>query len=334
MRRHAARSRRLALARLAPLALVLPVVLPVAVGAQTPADGQLCERAQAPARFPEARPRLQAMVAAGGATAAFAQGCLHLADDRLGPAEEAFARAVAAAPENAVAEFYLGRVYGEQAQRASVFRQASLARKTKASFERAVRLDPDYLEARQGLLQYFLVAPGVMGGSEERAREQAAEIRRRNPYRGALAATQVLQKRKDWAGVEREMEPLTRQYPESLAVWTTLGGALGAQGRWDDAWASADRMTAALRDAPVTWYLAGRVAAESGTRLERGEAALLRYLQHRPEPTEPTLAAAHWRMGQLRERQGQREAARTAYQTAVRLDPKLKSAQESLARLR
>jgi pentatricopeptide repeat protein len=274
------------------------------------------------------------MTAGTGALAAFAEGCLQLADGRPDRAEAAFARAVAQAPSNAVAEFHLGQALGAQAQRANVFRQPSLARRTRQSFERAVQLDPDYLDARQGLIQFYLLAPGVLGGSEERAREQVAEVRRRNPYRGAFAAAQLLQKRKDLAGVAREMDALVAQYPDSVGAWTTLLAALGQQRRWDEAWTAADRMVPALGTAPAAQFIVGRLAAESGQRLDRGEAALQRYLQHRPAGNDPSLAAAHWRLGMIRERQGAREAARASYQAAVGLDPKFAPAREALEKLR
>ena len=318
----------------APFAALLVALCPLSAGAQGAAEAQLCSRAAAPERWPDARPRVQAMATGAGALADFAQGCLQLVDGRLERAEAAFARAVAQAPHNAVAEFHLGQAYGAQAQRANVFRQPSLARRTRLSFERAVQLDPDYLDARQGLITFYLLAPGVLGGSEERAREQAAEVRRRNPYRGAFAASQLHQRRKDWSGVAREMDAVARQYPDSVGAWTTLLAALGRQRQWDEAWTATDRMLVALGEAPAAQFLVGRLAAESGQRLDRGEAALQRYLQHRPAGNDPPLADAHWRLGMIRERQGARDAARAAYQTAVGLDPKFAPAHESLEKLR
>jgi tetratricopeptide (TPR) repeat protein len=85
-------------------------------------------------------------------------------------------------------------------------------------------------------------------------------------------------------------------------------------------------MVKALPEAMVGQYAVGRVAAESGQRLDRGAAALARYLAYQPKPGEPSLASAHWRLGAVREAQGQREAARAEYEAALRLDPKLRGA--------
>ena len=90
-----------------------------------------------------------------------------------------FAQAVQRAGQNSDYHLWLGRAYGEKARRASVLQQPVLAIKVKAYFEKAVALNPDNLAARSDLREYYLAAPGVLGGSPEKAREQAEEIRKR-----------------------------------------------------------------------------------------------------------------------------------------------------------
>ncbi|HEX3070599.1 MAG TPA: tetratricopeptide repeat protein [Thermoanaerobaculia bacterium] len=94
-----------------------------------------------------------------------------------------FEKAVAQNPKSADAHYLLGSAYGSMAEKASIFSQASLASKTKEEFEKAVELDPNHLEARMGLVQYYAFAPGFMGGSYDKAFAQAAEIRKRDPLR-------------------------------------------------------------------------------------------------------------------------------------------------------
>jgi len=60
--------------------------------------------------------------------------------------------------------------------RSSVLIQPFLALKVKQHFERAVELNPDNLDARADLKEYYEKAPGFLGGSVEKARQQAEEI--------------------------------------------------------------------------------------------------------------------------------------------------------------
>src|SRR4028118_1733355 len=103
-------------------------------------------------------------------------------------AAELFEKAVALDPKNADYHFLLGMTYGELARQTEGMRQQmSLARKTKAEFEKAVQYDPGHLQARSGLITFYLLAPGFMGGGADKALAQAAEIKRRNSFEGHRA---------------------------------------------------------------------------------------------------------------------------------------------------
>ena len=77
----------------------------------------------------------------------------------------------------------------------------------------------------------------------------------------------------------------------------------------------------------------GKTGALSGQRLERAEEALAEYLKATPGREDPPLAAAHWRLGMVYEKKSDRERAKSEYQSALRLDPKYKPAQDALKKL-
>lgn len=87
------------------------------------------------------------------------------------------------------AEYYLwlGRAYGYYTQQASIFRQPFLAKKVQKHFERAVSCDPSLVAARWDLMEYYLRAPGFLGGSTKKAKEQATAIQQRDPEEGQKA---------------------------------------------------------------------------------------------------------------------------------------------------
>src|SRR5438034_5761868 len=73
-------------------------------------------------------------------------------------------KAVAQSPNSAEAHYWLGSAYGAKAQRGGMFGAAMLAGKVKEQFEKAVALNPKFVDARVGLVDFYAVAPGFMGG--------------------------------------------------------------------------------------------------------------------------------------------------------------------------
>lgn len=105
----------------------------------------------------------------------------------------------------AACSYALGRVYGQQAMTASVFKMPGLASKTKEQFVRAVELDAGLYEARVGLTQFYLMAPGFAGGSVAKAKELATEVRARQPEQARLLRALLAMNDKDWTTAEREL---------------------------------------------------------------------------------------------------------------------------------
>lgn len=327
------------LGRRAAAAMLVAIVRPAAgcpLRSQTPAalaDGALCSLV-VDRRDATARGEAMQQAARGGTRGTFFSGCVLFAEGKPGDAAAAFDRAIRGDTANPVWYAWLGRADGEQAQSANVLRQALLARRARAAFERAVELAPGYLDARDALLQFALQAPSVLGGGVDRARAQAAEIARRDPYRGTMALFTIARHEADTTEMQRVEEMLVGQYPDSARFRMPLISILLAQRKWSDAWTAIDQFERAFPDAAPARYAAGRAAAESGQQLDRGESALRSYLTHTPGRGEPTLAGAHYRLGQVLERQSDHTAARHEYEIAISLDSTLIGAKSALARLR
>jgi len=227
----------------------------------------------------------------------------------------------------------LGRAYGRAAQEASLLRKPGLAKNARAAWDKAVALDPGNLEARGDLVQYHIMAPGFMGGDVDEARRQADEIGKRDAVQGAIARATIAQGEKDVAGAERIVQEALVKSPTNPQLRRTLGLIYQSEKKWEAAFATYEAMLADNADAWDALYQIGRTAALSGQRLDRGAAALKRYLGHTAGPDEPPMANAHYRLGMILEQQGNRAGARSEYQAALKLDPSLKDAKEALDKL-
>jgi tetratricopeptide (TPR) repeat protein len=115
---------------------------------------------------------------------------------------------------NAEYHWMLGNVFGRQAQEASIFSQMSLAGDVKEQFERAVELDSNDVRFRTSLMQFYVQAPGIIGGSIERALIQADAIYRIDPYAGHAARALI-------ATAEDDLPMAEEEWKKAIAVDTT-----------------------------------------------------------------------------------------------------------------
>jgi len=134
----------------------------------------------------------------------------------------------------AICTYALGRVYGQQAMTAGVFKMAGLASKTKDHFVKAVEQDPQLFEARSALAQFYLIAPGFVGGSEAKARELASDAQARQPEQAKLIRFLAAAQDKDWSGAEKELASVRPGDDRTLQRelrngWMRLGAELVEQ---------------------------------------------------------------------------------------------------------
>jgi len=270
-------------------------------------------------------------LAQGAGDAALREGRAALLQDRVGEAVASFERAIAADGSVAEYHYWLGTALGVEAQRAGRLKQASLARRARDEFERAVRLDPRHVGARLGLVQFYTLAPGIIGGSTSKARAQAAEIASISPFHGHLAHGMIAERGKDDASAQRAYENAIAASPDSAAGYLALGLLHQRAQRWDEAFATYERLQRARPGDTAVLYHIGRAAALSGRKLERGEEALRRYIASPPpEATAYNVSRAHQRLAAIHERQGRKDLARTQYEKAVAVDGHNEEAKKAL----
>jgi Tetratricopeptide repeat len=94
-------------------------------------------------------------------------------------------------PQAAACHWGVGSVAGVLAMSGGMVRALRMAPKIKASFVKALELDPLYAPARSGLVQYYLIAPGIAGGSEKKALEAAEAEQARQPEPAKLFKAMV-----------------------------------------------------------------------------------------------------------------------------------------------
>jgi len=251
------------------------------------------------------------------------------------PAIRSAERAVAIDPQNSVYHEWLGRAYGEKADHAGWFSAVSLAKKTRKEFEIAVQLDAKNFSARQVLIEFDCSAPGLVGGGEEKALPQIKQLAEMDAAEGHFASGNCRRQKKDFAIADEEFAKALESHPKSAELIYEIGYYAMNRSQPDRLAAVADTGERVAPDDPRGKFYRGVALVLTKASPLEAERLLREYAKRAPVRSGyPRPAAAYAWLGRLFEEQNKMEEAEKEFETARKLDPKNKMAQEALKRMR
>jgi tetratricopeptide (TPR) repeat protein len=251
------------------------------------------------------------------------------------PAIKSAEKAVAIDGQNSVYHEWLGRAYGEKADHAGWFSAISLAKKTRKEFETAVQLDGKNYSARQALIEFDCSAPGLVGGGEEKALPQIRQLAELDAAEGHYAAGNCRRQKKDFAAADAEFTKALESDPKSPELIYDIGDYALKHNQPERLLAVAETGERAAPADPRGKFYKGVALFLKKDDPEEAERLLGEYAKKAPMRSGyPRPAAAHAWLGRLYEDQNKMEDAAREFESALKLDPKNKMAQESLKRLK
>ena len=186
-------------------------------------------------------------------------------------AADYFEKAIEANDKIADYHNWLGNTYGTIAQNSNMIKKGMLAPKMKNAWENAIRLDSKNLDARGSLIQYYLQAPGFMGGSVEKATEVANQIKKIKPAEGYRQMGNVYMHEKKTAEAEKEFMEMVKADPNYIGG---LANFYVGQKQFDKAFSMFEEAVKKNPEDYVSIYQIGKTSAVSGQKLDRGEECL------------------------------------------------------------
>lgn len=226
---------------------------------------------------------------------------------------------------------WLGRALGERASRASFLSAYSLAKRVRAEFEEAVRLNPRNVEALAALGEFYYSAPGVVGGGIDKAENVAAQLERIDPARAHELRGHISVQRKDYGTAEREFKQAITVSAHPALQWMTLASFYRGQERWTEMESAMHGgETAAVRDKHAGVALFNGASLLRSTHRDGARAAkmLEEYLGGKDRTEEgPSFVALTW-LAELKKELGDPEAASREQAAALALAHEYKPARE------
>jgi tetratricopeptide (TPR) repeat protein len=241
-------------------------------------------------------------------------------------------KALALDPQNSSYHLWLGRAMGRKAEDANPFTAFGLARKVKTEFERAVTLDANNLPARSDLSEFYLEAPGFLGGDKNKARQQADYIARHDRALASYIYARVDEKQGN-TGAEAEYKKAIAASSQPSHYWVELAHFYRRAGRLSEMEDAIRHSVAVAQAGDASEFDSASLLLHSGRNFA-GAAQILRHYVSGEDPSEDGPAfRAYYLLGVVLEKQGKKKDAAAEFQTALNMASEYRPAQDALARV-
>ena len=108
-----------------------------------------------------------------------------------------------------------------QAKESNKFAALSLINDAIDNFEKTIALNPNHIGARWALLEIYIQLPGIVGGSERKAKKYADQLLKISPVDGYLAKGHVEEYFKRYTAAEKNYKKAI-EVGNSLATYQKL----------------------------------------------------------------------------------------------------------------
>ena len=235
-------------------------------------------------------------------------------------------------PQNSNYSLWLGRIYGEKADRASFVSAPGLAKKARESFERAVELDPKNVDAHVDLGEFYAEAPGIIGGGRDKAYRQADLLMPLSPAMAHWLLARIAEKEKDPTKAEREYRAEIAASNSGVRGWLDLANFFMYAHRYDDMEQALNHQETAPIDHPDSLMFGANLLLRSRRNFPLAVRLMRRYLADHLVEEAPAFKA-HTILGEILEKQGDRQRAAQEFHTALALFQNYSRAKEDLKRV-
>jgi tetratricopeptide (TPR) repeat protein len=202
-------------------------------------------------------------------------------------ATEVLEKAVAANPGSSECALWLGRAYGRRAETSNPISAPGQASKARQFFEKAVQLDPRNLDALADLLDYYLEAPGFLGGGFDKAQATAAHIAGISQAEGYAAQAKLAEHHKQFSSAEEQLHRAIEAAPLQIGKLIELAKLLAKQGRFQESDQTVARAEKIAPNSPGLLFATADLYIKSGRHLDVARTLLERYLACQLTPDDP-----------------------------------------------
>ncbi len=188
-------------------------------------------------------------------------------------------KAVGSNPTNGEYVDWLGRAYGKRAETSNMLSAPGWASKARQAFERAVALDPKNSDALSDLFDYYLEAPGFLGGGYDKAEGIATRIAAVDPSQGYYVRSKLAEHRKEYSAAEQHLRQAVAAAPREVGHMINLAKFLATQGRTKESDAVFMQAEKSAPNDPQLWFARADTYIQQKRNYDEARQLLSRYVK-------------------------------------------------------
>ncbi len=194
-------------------------------------------------------------------------------------ATEFLQKAVSEKPNDGEYVDWLGRAYGKRAETSNPLSAPAWASKARQAFERSVELSPKDSDALTDLFDYYVEAPGFLGGGLDKAEKIAARIAAIDPSQGYYVEAKLAQHRREFGTAEQRFRQAVAIAPHQVGHMIALARFLANQGRIGESDAVFEQAEHSAPNAPTVWFARADTFIKQKRNYDEAKLLLQKYVK-------------------------------------------------------
>jgi tetratricopeptide (TPR) repeat protein len=188
------------------------------------------------------------------------------------------------------------------------------------------------VDIRFDLLEYYLEAPGIVGGGKDKAEAEAQAIARLNPEKGFLARATIHIKNKNWEQARNELTQAVINYPQSASACKDLADFLLDRQDFENALNFAKKALALNAKSKRSMLNAAAAKIRLKTDLDETAKNLQDLVAGTLGDEDPSFEEVYYWLGECWLVKGERAKAMDAFKSALAFNPEYSKAKDGLSK--